>query len=128
MHDHRRYVDVSELSRELVRDFLLIDRYELPLPKRIILYGSPTELMLYIANAMGAEFAGRIDVTITVLSRVANPYADGDAYCIDVGYFLAPDLSIPAAAIGEASFALLSTSEASADRASRGSEIVRSVA
>jgi hypothetical protein len=130
MNDQRRNVPhLSELSRELARNFLLIHRYDIGVPKRIILYGCPTELMLYIANAMGEEFAGRIEVTITVLSRSVISHVDSDAYCIDVGYFVAHDLSIPPAALREIDLALPSAAEPSAiDPNSRATNVVQNLA
>ncbi|HEY5814436.1 MAG TPA: hypothetical protein VIT23_17505 [Terrimicrobiaceae bacterium] len=88
MNDQRSSVlPLLEVSRELVRNFLLINGYDIVLPKRIILYNCRMDLMTFIATAMGQDLASRNDITISILGPSVAPSIDDDAYCIDVGYF-----------------------------------------
>ena len=80
--------ELEQLSRELVRYFLSIHRYGLILPKRILLYGCPDELMTLMANIMKEELAGGKDITISIVNRSCLPTINSDGYYIDVGYFI----------------------------------------
>ena len=77
--------DLEQLSRELVRYFLSIHGYGVILPKRILLYGCPDEVMTLMANVMKEELT---DITISILGRSCAPSINGEGYYIDVAYFI----------------------------------------
>jgi hypothetical protein len=83
-----RRQNLEQLSRELARYFLSIHGYGVIIPKRILLYGCPNEVMTLMANIMKEELTGREDVTVSILSRCNGPFVDGEGYYIDVAYFV----------------------------------------
>jgi hypothetical protein len=80
--------DIQRLSRELVHDFLLINGYGFTLPKRIILYGCPKEVMDFMINVMEEELASRKDITVSTRGRFGVSSMGDEGYYIDVGYFI----------------------------------------
>ena len=80
---------LRELSRDLVRDFLLAEGFAVNLPEQIVLYGCPRHILLLMTYLMKKEFAEQSGVSIKVRAHTATASAvPSDSYCIDVGYFV----------------------------------------
>jgi hypothetical protein len=92
MHSQtRHFLRLRDLSRDLVRDFLVSDAFEVSLPKRIVLYGCPRQVLLLMRYVMRKELAGQESVSVSVRSHgTAASELTNDCYYIDVGYFLSP--------------------------------------
>jgi hypothetical protein len=78
----------DQLSRRLLRDFLLLERIGYDLPGRIVLCGGSREVLKQMARVIKEELAAcRRKVKVLTSRRRAGASVEDGKYYIDVDYF-----------------------------------------